>query len=87
MRATTMTESRYLIDRVAKTSRRKLLAFQLKNIAVLKLIHAIFRMVPTLSFVTCIESWGKFREEKYAVAITIPVAEGRAAAPKCAELR
>jgi len=43
-----MTDPHEFTDSVANTSYRKLLAFPLKNVVVLKLIHAIFRMPTTL---------------------------------------
>jgi len=57
-----MAVSRQFTDSVANTSCRKLQAFPFKNMDVVLLIHAIFRMVTALSFVTCIESCEKVRE-------------------------
>ena len=61
--------------------------FHSKNIDIVLLIHAIFRMVTALSFVTCIELREKVREEKYVVENMIAQVGARVAAPKSARLR
>jgi len=82
-----MAVSRQFTDSVANTSCKKCQSFPFKNVHVVLLIHAIFRMVTALSFVTCIELREKVRELKYIVENIIAQVGARAAAPKSARLR